>query len=221
MLYPNPQIYHHLRTIFVHVPKTAGTSIERQLRERPTDVVGGHTTALAYRRHYPECFDAYYKFAVVRHPQDRFLSAWRYLRGERVHPALGNQIVHEHTSLDQFLETLRSSPATLVRIVHFQPQHHFICDEAGAVLVDEVFRFEELADGWRRISQRLALDGRSLARLNVSRQEEAAMCDASRLRMAVEEIYARDFELFRFWRQDNTGVQGSSLSAAITYAQRP
>ena len=73
MLYPNPQIYHHLKTIFVHVPKAARTSIEKHLRKTDQDVVGGHTTALAYRRKYPEEFATYFKFTVVRDPKQKLV----------------------------------------------------------------------------------------------------------------------------------------------------
>ncbi len=88
MVYPNPQIYPHLKAIFVHVPKTGGTSIERTLRESPEQVVGGHTTALGYRKKFPDEFAEFFTFAVVRHPATRFLSAWRYLRAMPVNPAL-------------------------------------------------------------------------------------------------------------------------------------
>src|SRR5437588_5671820 len=74
MLYPNPQIYHRLKTIFVHVPKTAGTSIERhlQMQDCASGPIGGHTTASAFQRHFPDAFGEYFKFAVVREPVDRF-----------------------------------------------------------------------------------------------------------------------------------------------------
>ena len=68
MLYPKPQIYHDLKAIFVHVPKTAGTSIERQLAESSGIEIGGHTTAPAFRRAYPKEFASYFKFTVVREP---------------------------------------------------------------------------------------------------------------------------------------------------------
>lgn len=78
MVYPNPQIYDHLRAIFVHVPKCAGTSIENALKESQDRVVGGHTTALGYLRAFPEKFRDYFKFAIVRHPADRLVSAFNY-----------------------------------------------------------------------------------------------------------------------------------------------
>lgn len=196
MLYPNPQIYHHLKAIFVHVPKTAGTSIERHLRRSVGEVVGGHTTALAFRNRYPDCFDSYYKFAVVRNPMSRFLSAYRYLRAHPVHPALHNQVIHNHRSMNEFIETVRGSPAVLDRIVHLLPQHIFVCDQRGVVLVDDLFRFENLGSAWPAICERLGLPHRSLAKLNVSQPLLETMDDEGRLRALVSEIYARDLELF-------------------------
>jgi Sulfotransferase family len=197
MLYPNPQIYHHLKTIFVHVPKAAGTSIEKHLRQTDKDVVGGHTTALAYRRKYPVEFATYFKFAVVREPLDRFVSAYWYLRQMAVHSALNNQIVHDSESIDHFAEKIKASPGIVGNIVRLMPQHLFICDQKGEVLVDSVFRFENLKAAWREICGRAGIPAEPLAKLNPSlraSKEEATQA----VQLVVRRAYERDFELFGY-----------------------
>lgn len=197
MLYPNPQIYHHLKTIFVHVPKTAGTSIEKHLRKTDKDVVGGHTTALAYRRKYPEEFATYYKFTVVRDPVDRFISGYSYLKQMALNAALNNQIVHDCQSMDQFAERAQASQGILSGIVHLMPQHQFVCDQKGEILVNSVFRFENLESAWREICARAGIPPDPLAKLNPSRRvakEEATEGVLSLVRTE----YARDFEIFGY-----------------------
>jgi Sulfotransferase family len=197
MLYPNPQIYHHIKTIFVHVPKAAGTSIEKRLRQSDKDVVGGHTTALAYRKKYPAEFAAYFKFAVVRDPLDRFISAYSYLKQMAVHSALNNQIVHDCESMDHFAEKIKASPGIIGNIVHLLPQHQFICDQKGEVIMDSVFRFEKLESAWREICSRAGIPAEPLAKLNPSPRAAREEVTQAVL-FVVRRAYARDFELFGY-----------------------
>lgn len=198
MLYPNPQIYHHLKVIFVHVPKTAGTSIENRLRAHPRDVVGGHTTALAYRKAFPKQFDSYYKFAFVRHPLERFLSAYRYLRERPVHEALRNDIIHETKTLGRFVEVIRHTPSILAQIVHFMPAHYFVTDSCGTMLVDAIYKYEQLPDAWREICHKIGTPHRGLAHSNASPRLSAMDISSVGLAPAIRNLYARDYELFGY-----------------------
>lgn len=198
MVYPNPQIYHHLKTIFVHVPKTAGTSVEKALLGSPKDVVGGHTTALGFRKTYPGEFASYFKFAIVRHPVQRFVSAYRYLLQFPIHDALNNRVIHELETMERFLDKLEESPDLIHKIVHFIPQHEFVCDAGGVILVDAVYNFENLAEAWENICARLGTSGTPLSTLNASRQEPISERDKGRLSSYIAELYARDFQIFGY-----------------------
>lgn len=195
MVYPNPQIYPHLQVIFVHVPKTAGTSIERALLRSPDQVVGGHTTALGYRRKFPTEFADYFKFAVVRHPLTRFLSAYRYLRERPVQSALNNVGIHECGTFEHWMSNVREHPELLDGIVHLQPQHRFVCDERGEVLLDRIYRYEALDVAWADISGRLGIQVKPLARLNASKAATSAELTTDWIVQWIAESYAEDFRL--------------------------
>jgi hypothetical protein len=198
MVYPNPQIYHHLRTIFVHVPKTAGTAIENTLRENQRQSVGGHTTALGYQSKFPEQFAQYWKFTVVRHPIDRFISAYCYLAHRPVHPHLNNQVVHDCGSLESFAEKICAEPAIILRIVHLLPQHQFVCDQAGNALVDSIYKFEDLEEAWREIVERTGLKHVALPKKNASRRDPELILSAAHAELLASKIYAEDFEIFGY-----------------------
>ena len=78
------QISDKHKCIFIHVPKAAGSSVEtseifEDQRIKTGEYVGGHTTALEYRETYPGKFKNYFKFAFVRNPYSRLVSAFSYL----------------------------------------------------------------------------------------------------------------------------------------------
>lgn len=196
MVYPNPQIFPHLAAIFIHIPKTAGTAIERTLQASPQQNVGGHTTALGYQRAFPEEFATFFKFAVIREPVSRFLSAWRYLRKMPIHPALNNASIHECNGLNEWMDRLRAEPELLDRIIHFWPQWKFVCDKSGDLMVDRLFRFERIEAEWKEISNVLRIQQLKLPKINESRdwsENDSGLgeCEIHWIR----EYYAKDFQL--------------------------
>ncbi|SKA77201.1 Sulfotransferase family protein [Prosthecobacter debontii] len=199
MVYPNPQIYHDLKAMFVHVPKAAGTSIENTLLKYDSlSICGGHTTAVGYRRAYPDHFETYYKFSVVRHPVDRFLSAYSYLISRPINEGLANRVVHECGDIQSFIDKALSDPAVLDRIVHFLPQKKFICDGDGRILVDSVFRFEKLDEAWLEISTRLGFDYQPLLKLNPSPRLDDRDGLAARIHDLMQRVYRDDFSIFQY-----------------------
>ena len=78
-------ISHKFKCIFIHIPKTAGTSIESLIND---DFSFGtsHELLSEYKNH--DCFDDYYKFTFVRNTFDRIYSIFNYysLGGNHDHP---------------------------------------------------------------------------------------------------------------------------------------
>lgn len=206
MLYPDPQIFHHLKAIFVHVPKTAGTSVERSLAG-PSQTVGGHTTALGYQGAFPLEFGEYFKFAVLRHPVDRFLSAYRYLRGMPALKALRNEVLHRCGTLERFVERLKDDPLLLDWIIHLMPQHRFVCDRQGNPMLDRFLRFESLDADWPLLCESLEIPHQPLPRLNPSRRFPVECHATDGIREWIHAAYEADFRLGGYGE-----VQGSKFN---------
>jgi len=215
MVYPNPQIYPHLKALFVHVPKTAGTAIERALCEDPKRTVGGHTTALGYRRRFPDEFSSFFKFSVVRHPVSRFLSAWRYLRGMPINNALNNAEIHACGSFSVWMDSVHREPKKLDGIVHFLPASRFLCDEGGQVLVDRLFHYEAIDSDWTTICETLALPEHPLPRLNASRAD-LAMEELSGWEPEwISEVYSDDLRLGGYEASTDAGAWAAASGGAV------
>ena len=72
------------KTIFVHIPKNAGTSVKNFLTENKVPRVNKHKTIHDIKRENPEEYNSYKKFAVVRNPYERMVSWYAYINGYRV-----------------------------------------------------------------------------------------------------------------------------------------
>jgi len=161
--------------IFIHIPKTAGQSVERvflrwagldwdhraALLLRPNaDPTKGpprlaHLTARDYvRLGYisQSDFDAAFKFAFVRNPWTRMVSLYHHLNQ--------GQSFREYV-LGEFRERVWEEMAWFVR-----PQRDFIYDETGALLVDFVGRFERLQEDFDQVCRRLGKPPTPLPRVN-------------------------------------------------------
>ena len=172
--------------IFVHVPKTAGQSIENfflglhglkwkeraplLLRYNPDPSKGPHRLAhlkaseyLSYGYVEPETFRRYFKFSFVRNPWDRLVSEYRFLQLEERVP---------------FREFVEQSFSTIDNdgnaSLHITPQVGYLTDQAGEYLVDFVGRFETLEADFAQVAQTLDLSEARLSHRNVSGEGKMA-----------------------------------------------
>jgi hypothetical protein len=172
-------VSHSHKTIFVHIPKTAGTSIEAVLGmhgdKHDIGVVPYFNQALDHEHLYGRqmqhmtaqairtvlnndvLFDSYFKFTVVRNPWDRLVSAlaWtdqKWVRGEELTVSGFDSQVRQ---LHALLVTARTEPVQLPHYLY--PQSLYIFDAARRPLVNFIGRYENLAADWRVICDKLGL----------------------------------------------------------------
>lgn len=74
-------INHKHKLIFIHIPRTGGTTIERALCGRDwfnIHAPSKHLTAHSAKKIYAEYWEEYFKFTFVRNPWDRMVSLLKY-----------------------------------------------------------------------------------------------------------------------------------------------
>lgn len=184
------------RLVFIHVPKTGGTSICKHLsiahgldltgsRDFSVNGVGNnippqfrpntinvHDTLEEVRSKYRPCRN-YFSFGVVRNPWARIYSFYlhKLRRGDEDLPA--------HSSFADIF--LKSS------VLLLQPQFFWI---EGA---DELLRYEHLAEDYRRLCQRFDLQG-DLPHLNKSERHDYRAQYDDYSRKLVGEFYRYEIE---------------------------
>lgn len=198
IMYKNPQIYNNLKCVFVHVPKTAGTSIEKCLVDvdDKTKVVGGHSTSDALLKHRTKEFSNYFTFTIVRNPWDRLLSAYLYMLKMDTNDILGNAEIKKHTTFDSFVMNY-CTPETINNNMHLKPQYLFVCidDKIG---VDYWGKYENLNESWKIVCHKLGKDIQ-LPWLNQSNSKKEFKSFYTRPAIEkVRKLYQKDIQLFGY-----------------------
>ena len=182
--------------IFVHIPKTAGSSITRALR-----AVGGkkdhalcaktkHETVESFvERVGHHEFTSRHSFTVIRDPLDRFVSHFRFLKTR------GFRDVDHLYSLDEYAYAVESNDPIVCRPARVLPQHKFI-SLGKDIVVNSVIKYEELKVDTPSIFKELGIHLVDLPHRNVS---SYPLEPASRyVREVVLKLYASDYEIFGY-----------------------
>jgi hypothetical protein len=179
---------HDRRLIFVHIPKTGGTSIKRALG---MEGLGDHRTPTALV--HPATWEAYFSFMVVRNPFDRLVSSYAYHTGPTYHGAYFQQ----HPDLKEwgFQEHFRKMRDKSWAI---RPQVEYTRHDYSQTRISAVLRFEDLAEDARELFERIGVDA-ELPHLNPSSRRDARdyYDDPDFLREVVE-FYREDFEAWGY-----------------------
>lgn len=189
--------FDHYRCLFIHVPKTAGTSICQAL-------FGGITGHDSLRRlwlfYSPEEFDQYFKFAFVRNPWERLVSAYVYFLQDGGNPYRQNWACRQFghfADFDEFVKHWVPLRAMRSEKPHFHTQSSFVT-LGGRVGVDFLGRMENLEEDFATIARRLGREV-ALPRMNVSpRDRPYRDFYTTASRQIVAEIYAEDIERFGY-----------------------
>ncbi|MBM4022035.1 MAG: sulfotransferase family protein [Planctomycetes bacterium] len=199
---------------FVHVPKTAGSSvtvalgryatcIDRYWANRwlaragipvnhlapwPYTKFRPHASAATLRAWLPaDVFESLFKFAFVRNPWDLLVSYWHYLRSK---PS------HRRSHIARRLPTFATYVEYEIRRNRFS-QTNLLCDRDGRLLVDYVGRYESLAGNFAFVCRRIGIEA-DLPRLNAGDRGDYRDYYTPPLVARVAEAFAADVERFGY-----------------------
>ena len=235
---------HKNKIIFVHIPKTAGTSIEaalgmhankhdigivpyRHQRINYHNLFGSgmqHLTVTEIRDYYRgihfdsyrklgflkhiidvflnvfnktkesniggNIFNEYYKFSVVRNPYDRLVSHFSWLCNlqRKSSSPNKNDFIHfvDEIAKKQLYKTEQ----------HLIPQYQYVVID-GKIAVDYIIHFENLANEFNLLCNKLGIDA-ELEKRMVSNRAKFNEYYNYKTKQKVYEIYKEDFSLFSY-----------------------
>lgn len=210
------------KVMFIHVHKCAGTAISRAFfgslnKENPDwssprddkkakDIMVFNNALIGADFSAPEHFRAidaqkflgadtyksYFSFAVSRNPWDRLASWYYFLR--------------QNQQKEQSKIALQLTMEDFIKysVDHFYlPQHQWVTDETGKVIVDEIIKLENLDKRWPEMAAKVSDEPITLRTINASsnttdpKPNPFAHVRTETLEK-FREAYAKDFELFGY-----------------------
>jgi hypothetical protein len=130
----------------------------------------------------------YFKFAVVRNPFDRYISFCAFMNRDNFDFQLQPQ---------KYVHSIIDRPKVRQRIL-FRPQHEFVCNVRGDLLLDFIGKYEQLQQDYDRIAEHIRLPSQVLRRINSSKHEHYSFYYDDELREKVYDFYKDDFDLFNY-----------------------
>ncbi len=226
-------VYRAHRVAHIHIPKTAGTTIEQQfadLGDMPWNTSSWygrirrpdrwyedhHLTLCELRQRSPDEVRWLDMFAVVRNPYQRLISEYRWR-----HKLVFEQKVPELTAFESFDAMIAAVPRDLAHnwyryiavadrdhanvLVHLRPQWQYVCDATGRLDPRvEIVRFERLRDDLEPLYRRWGVASRPFG--GPSAPFDLAEYYTDESLAVVNAVYERDFEWFGYERVDTVAT---------------
>lgn len=202
-------ISHRHRFIFFAVPRTGTHAIRTALgpklgdadwqQQTLTEVVRipvpalarighGHVSFRQLRAHFPKEARDYFKFAVVRNPYDRFVSACAMLN-KRNPTYRGDETA--------FMKRALGFPRFRARVL-VRPQWEMLTDDGDELRMDFVGRYETLQQSFDEVCRLIGLPTVTLEPSNASKHGVFPSYYDDELLCRVTDLYRKDFQYFGY-----------------------
>lgn len=180
---------HFHNFVFVHIHKTAGTSINKTL-----GLIREHKTAFELRgRLGEERWRKKFKFAFVRNPWDRTVSMYSFAVKMKSVPfvSLGFKEWLKLAFVDRH-------PLYFDHPVSFRPQFDWIADYNDAVIIDFIGRFENLDRDFATVCERIGKPRLKLSYENPSKRGDYRSYYDDEAAEIVARWYKKDIDYFGY-----------------------
>ena len=189
--------FNESKTIFVHIPKTAGISIIKAIYGDVSKE--GHRSIYFYKKLFDKDFEDFFTFSFIRNPYERLYSSYKFLQngGMNQHDksAFQKYLSHYSDFEDFVLNGLNSE--IIFEIIHFIPQSEFICNNDGKIIVDFIGRFENLNEDFKKLSDKINKEI-VLEHHNKNNKVNFSKIYTEDMKLKVYNIYKKDFEIFKY-----------------------
>ncbi|MCX7553346.1 sulfotransferase family 2 domain-containing protein [Marinicella sp. S1101] len=176
--------------IFIHINKTAGSSVEKALNLPFEHLTAQEKQAEVGMQKWQDKFT----FSFVRNPFDKVCSHYRY----RV-KTNQTQLKDKPLSFSDWvaLSYGEKKPFYYDQPRMFMPQTDWLCDEQGQIMVDAVYHFESLQEDFQTIKKKFGLSA-DLPHLKPTKPVSYQTFYDNRAKQIIEQHFAADLDAFGY-----------------------
>ena len=181
-------ISHKHKFIFVHVTKTAGTTIRWAMEGNYDELHDPHHLGISEIKEKlsDQIFKSYFKFGTIRNPWDREVSRYKFIlaNGKRV------------SKLYEF--TLDGFKNYLINFNKYNSLNYNVLKIDGNIGVDYIMKFENLQKDFNVVCDRIGIPRQQLPHKNKTKHKHYTEYYDDETRELVAEKYATDIEHFGY-----------------------
>jgi chondroitin 4-sulfotransferase 11 len=177
-------ISHKLKLIFIHIPKTGGTSLVTKLDNYHSDKYynKNHLNMKYYIEKYPKLLiKNYYKITIVRNPFDRLVSWWFYCKSLNLNEG--------KMTFKEFIIHRKGST-----------QLKYLFDENNNITIDKIIKFEnyqhEINELFKKCNLDIKMDIHTL-KTNTNRKHYSYYYDEECINL-VNTFFKEELDLFNY-----------------------
>lgn len=190
------------RGYFIHIPKSAGSSLRHFCRSYNIEIIGHNARNKNYVW-FKDYHDRskYFSFAFVRDPLDRAISAFYFLSnggmGKKDRKDIEDYILNYDYDFNSFVRN-EMTKVDVTKQIHFIPQYKWITDDNGEICVDFVGKVENIASDFQKLVRFLDFGDYELKmrNKNIYKPSKFSLSDDSI--EIIKDIYAMDYDLFGY-----------------------
>jgi len=180
---------------FIHIPRTAGTSINLVLKKYCGEFVK-HQSIIDVKRKLKNNFDSYLKFCVVRNPWDRAVSTYEW--GIQMVSPYKKRPFWENLGFKEWaIHEFGTNGNHFAYKEQLQPQLDWITDNNGEVSVDFIGRFENLIEDWKLICEKCGFLDKLPHKHDTTRKKYQGYYD-DETKELISKYFQKDIEYFGY-----------------------
>lgn len=209
-------VYYGLKTVFIHIPKSAGSVMAQELFKANKAIEGlsqeldKHESAYAVANYMKyDLYLEFFKFAFTRNPFDRMVSWFHYYQNLWRNP---EDKPCNQDCIDRFLEMdfdtwikslkryedggCRSEIACPFHFI--ANQYQYVIWKDGRIFVDFIGKVENIEEDWTLVCEKVGLPQDNLPIGNKTEHNDYRSYYTEETKEIVSAQYARDLEFFNY-----------------------
>lgn len=177
---------------FIHIPKVAGSSFYK--------LIEGHNDKISYFGHTRAMSSSSFYLTFVRNPYDRLVSSYFYLINSEALASelpIYKELINAYKDFKDFILNIEKDNL-MEKIIHLKPMYYWICDDNHKILVEKIFKIEDI-NAIDTFIDELGIEKKlSDMKTNTSEHKHYLEYMDSEVIYEINKLYSLDFELFNY-----------------------